>query len=46
MNSPLFELAHVLLRFDHAARFIVNVDEKLAAFVEVELAIRAASCRT
>jgi hypothetical protein len=25
VNSPLFELALVLVRFDHVARFIVNV---------------------
>jgi hypothetical protein len=25
-NSPLFELALVLVRFDHVARFIVNAN--------------------
>jgi hypothetical protein len=26
VNSPFFEIAIVLVRFDHAARFIVNAD--------------------
>jgi hypothetical protein len=25
-NSPLFEIARVLVRFDHVARFIVNAN--------------------
>ena len=31
---------------DDRKRFVVRADEKLAAFVEVETAIRAAICRT
>jgi hypothetical protein len=26
VNSPLFEIAHVLVRLDHVARFIVNAN--------------------
>jgi hypothetical protein len=28
-NSPLFEIASVLVRLDHAARFIVNVNHSI-----------------
>jgi hypothetical protein len=44
-NSPLFELARVLVSLDHIANVIVNAnhgsfvvraDEKLTAFVELE----------
>jgi hypothetical protein len=31
---------------DDGKRFVVRADEKLTAFVELESAIRAASCRT
>jgi len=34
-----FELASVLVRLDHVASFIVNSDEKLTAFVELQKAI-------
>ncbi len=44
---PFFEIARVLVRLDHVASFIVNanhfivrVDERLIAFVELQLAIR------
>jgi hypothetical protein len=48
-TSPLFELASVLVRFDHVAslacgdgkRFVVCADEKLTAFVELESATRS-----
>src|SRR5438876_9146417 len=29
MNSPFFELARVLVRLDHVARFIVNADYRM-----------------
>jgi hypothetical protein len=28
-RSPLFEIAHVLVRFDHVASFIVNADHNI-----------------
>jgi len=28
-NSPLFELARVLVRFDHVARFIANANHSI-----------------
>jgi hypothetical protein len=28
-NSPLFEIARVLVRFDHIAGFIVNADDRI-----------------
>jgi hypothetical protein len=29
VNSPLFELAHVLVRLDHVASFIVNANHSI-----------------
>jgi hypothetical protein len=45
-NSPLFEIASVLVRRDHVAdahrgdgkRFVVRADEKLTAFMALESA--------
>ncbi len=31
-RSPLFEIARVLVRFDHVARFIVNANHKILLF--------------
>jgi hypothetical protein len=29
MNSPLFEIARVLVRLDHVARFIANANHRI-----------------
>jgi len=34
MNSPLFELAHLLVRFDHVARFIENANHRIMRAAE------------
>jgi hypothetical protein len=38
ITSPLFEIAHVLVRLDHVARFIVNADHSIMWEMRIQVA--------